>query len=235
MGLMRFLKPSFFAVLLAGQTLSSAQESSPSPAPSADPVPSSTIPLSAAPADALPPEAAASPSPTTVSPSAVLLPLPSSEAPLPEPGATPGGNGDSLFVQPPQSATAPGASTIPDLLPGTSGNQPVIRQSSTSSSLAELQSRIRYRQAKTRAINDPAIQQQLAFANAQTTEPEFRAEMRTYYQRLHDRILKNDPSLKTLADATLAQRIFLLKQERLRTTSSEEVRSARASVRTSAR
>lgn len=89
---------------------------------------------------------------------------------------------------------------IPVLKPARKGkaNKPaaVKKKSSTEQSSDDLQARIRYRQIKTRALQDPRLQEQWDAAQTAPTDFEKRTTLRSYYEQLYDRMLKLDPSLR---------------------------------------
>ena len=159
-----------------------------------------------------------------------MPPVPSSSPALPEPAGSPettNGTPGSLFTAPgsiPSASPSPG---FQDLLQGNGQTAPVIRKSSTSTSLQTLQDKINYRTAKARAVQEPKLEQELAVAQAQITEPEFRDAMRAYYHDLHDRVVTLDPGTKTIADTVLSQNLQHLNQSRIRTTTAQDVRAAR--------
>jgi len=158
-----------------------------------------------------------------------MPPIPASSPALPEPnasGANPSNN--TLF---PENGALPSPSGSPgyqDLLQSHEGSGTVIRKSSTSSSLQALLDKAHYRTAKTHATNEAKLQDELAAAKKQPTEPEFREAMRLYYHDLHDRIVAIDPSCKDEADTNLTRSLQQMNQRRIRTTSADEVRADRA-------
>ena len=70
------------------------------------------------------------------------------------------------------------------------------KKSSTEQESDDLQARIRYREAKTKAMQDPRIQQEWDRAQVAKTEPEKREVLRSYYKLLCDRMVKIDPAVK---------------------------------------
>jgi|GEM_PF-6969842 len=216
---MRSLK-SFICTVVACGGLSHgfAQDSSSSPSPSPTATPAAAV-------DPALPLAAPTASPAA-SPAldVTLPPVPSAPA-LPEPSGSPA----SLF---PQGGTVPApspASGFQDLLQGANGQtKTVIRKSSTATSLQELQDKIAYRDAKTKAANEPKLAEELAHAWAQPTEPEFREALRAYYHHLHDRIVAINPQCMDQANNALSIVITQLNQNRLRITTADQVRAERA-------
>ena len=78
---------------------------------------------------------------------------------------------------------------------------PAKKKSSTEQASDDLQTRIRYREAKTKALQDPRLQQEWDRAHAMKTEPERRAAMKSYYTMLCDRMVRLDPTVKTRVEA----------------------------------
>ena len=70
------------------------------------------------------------------------------------------------------------------------------KKSSTEKESDDLASRIRYREARTRALQDPGVQQEWDRAQAAKTEPEKRETMKSYYKLLCDRMVRVDPTVK---------------------------------------
>ncbi|MGC3992401.1 MAG: hypothetical protein QM796_22415 [Chthoniobacteraceae bacterium] len=226
---------SFICTVVACGGLSHgfAQDSSPSPSPSstATPAPATPAPSAAPSSTGVDPTLPLSA--PTASPAAspgldvTLPPVPSTPA-LPEPAGSPA----SLFPQGPQGATVPAPSSangFQDLLQSHNGQgNPIIRKSSTATSLQELQDKIAYRDAKTKAASEAKLQQELATAQAQPTEPEFREALRAYYHDLHDRIIAINPQCKDQANQALSNSLSQLNQNRIRITTAAEVRAERA-------
>ena len=75
------------------------------------------------------------------------------------------------------------------------------KKSSTEQASDDLQTRIRYREAKTRALQDPKIHQELDRANAAKTDPDKREALKSYYKMLCDRMVKIDPTVKPRVEA----------------------------------
>ncbi len=80
----------------------------------------------------------------------------------------------------------------------------------------ELRGRIRFREAKTKAIKDPAIQSELNRAQAARTDFVKREAMRSYYKLLYARMTKIDASIKPRIAIALAQSLHRLEQDRLK-------------------
>lgn len=75
------------------------------------------------------------------------------------------------------------------------------KKSSTEQASDDLQARIRYREAKTKALQTPGLQQEWNRANSAKTDPEKREALKSYYKILYDRIVKIDPTLKPRVEA----------------------------------
>ena len=84
------------------------------------------------------------------------------------------------------------------------------KKSSTEQASDDLQARIRYREARTRALEDPKLQQEWDRAQAAKTEPDKRRALKSYYNLLCDRMVKIDSTVKLRVEAyrkTLAWRL----------------------------
>lgn len=186
---------SLAALLFAG-TAAFAQE----PAPAATPAP----PAATAPAPEAAPATPAPAAPPAASvPSAPSEPVPAREPQVPNPApATPDASADPSGADP--------FGLIPDLPAG--GKRPAggeigkrLKSSPTEEATNELQNRLRFRTAKTRAVQDPAIQAEWDRAQSAASDREKREVLRSYYSKLYARMLKIDPKLKVqLADAERA-------------------------------
>ena len=75
------------------------------------------------------------------------------------------------------------------------------KKSSTEQASDDLQARIRYREAKTKALQTPGLQQEWDRANSAKTDPEKREALKSYYKIFYDRIVKIDPTLKPRVEA----------------------------------
>ena len=94
---------------------------------------------------------------------------------------------------------------IPELppsvpMPKTTPAEPK-KKSSTEQESDDLQARIRYREAKTKALQDPKIQAEWDRAEKAKTDPEKREILKNYYKLLCDRMVKIDSSVKPRVDA----------------------------------
>ena len=84
------------------------------------------------------------------------------------------------------------------------------KKSSTEQASDDLQARIRYREVRTRALEDPKLQQEWDRAQAAKTEPDKREALKSYYNLLCDRMVKIDSTVKPRVEAyrkTLAWRL----------------------------
>jgi hypothetical protein len=70
------------------------------------------------------------------------------------------------------------------------------KRSSTEQASDDLQTRIRLREAKTKALANPQLQVEWNRAHAARTQPERRELLRSYYEQLYSRMEKIDPTLK---------------------------------------
>ena len=70
------------------------------------------------------------------------------------------------------------------------------KKSSTEQASDDLRLRIRYREAKTRALEDPKLQQEWDRAQSMKTEPGKREALKSYYNLLCDRMVKIDSTVK---------------------------------------
>ena len=108
-------------------------------------------------------------------------PVPQVTAPTPElPGES-----LELIPEVPKSTTKPKAAP----------SEPK-KKSSTEQASDDLQLRIRYREAKTRALEDPKLQQEWDRAQSAKTEPDKREALKSYYNLLCDRMVKIDSTVK---------------------------------------
>jgi hypothetical protein len=89
------------------------------------------------------------------------------------------------------------------------------RKSSTEAAVDELDQRIKFRRAKTRALYDPAVQAEWNRANAARTDYEKREAMKAYYRALFNRMRRIDGSLKPRIAATEQRALHRLTQTRI--------------------
>jgi hypothetical protein len=157
------------------------------------------------------PAATPAPQPTA----AAAQPAASGTAAMPEaaaPAASPDSN--QLFSEPNSEPNLENAMLPTEGMPEISqpggidhmpAGGPVFRRTKTSESVEQMNLRIRLRQAKTRALVDPKVQEALERADAAKTEPERREALRDYYKTLYDRMVRIDSSVKKSADLLKAQ------------------------------
>jgi hypothetical protein len=97
--------------------------------------------------------------------------------------------------------------------------QSPIKTKGTSSATAqaedELKQRIRLREARTKALRDPAVQAEWTRANEVKTDYERREALRNYYKLLYGRMVKLDSSLKSPVDKLLKQSLSTLDQDHI--------------------
>ena len=92
--------------------------------------------------------------------------------------------GDSLGLIPESPAPAAKPKSAP------------AKKSSTEQASDDLQARIRYREARTKALQDPRIQMEWDRAQAAKTDSEKREALKSYYNLICDRVVKIDPATK---------------------------------------
>ena len=103
------------------------------------------------------------------------------------------------------------------------------KKSSTEQASDDLQARIRYREAKTKALQTPGIQQEWDRANAAKTDPEKRQALKNYYKMFYDRMVKIDPTLKQRVETqrkTIAWRLEPGARQRANLVKPENVQDA---------
>ena len=106
-------------------------------------------------------------------------------------------------------------SLIPELIAPVAKKKPKTEpepatKSATEQASDDLQSRIRWREAKTRALQDPRIRAEWNRAHAEKTDPGKRDALKSYYSLFYDRMAKIDPALKPRLEAlrkSLASRL----------------------------
>jgi hypothetical protein len=142
-----------------------------------------------------PAEAAAQPMPGEAPVTSGSTTLQSLAAPAPSQDS------NLLFSEPNLESTAPATEGLPEMRPPDEADRmpaggPTFRKTKTSESADELRQRIRVRQAKTKAIQDPRVQEALERADTARTLPERREAMRDYYNALYDRMVRIVPSIQ---------------------------------------
>ena len=99
--------------------------------------------------------------------------------------------------------------------PGVESPIKTKRSSATAAAEDELKQRIRLREARTKALRDPAVQAEFARANEVKTDYERREALRNYYKLLYGRMVKLDSSLKSPVDKLLKQALNTLDQDHI--------------------
>lgn len=90
------------------------------------------------------------------------------------------------------------------------------KKKSTADSQQEIADRIKFREAKTKALRDPQIQAEQEKVDAAKTDQEKRAALKRYYTLFYAKILKIDGSLKKLVADRQKDSLKLLDQSRVR-------------------
>jgi|GEM_PF-4984661 len=132
---------------------------------------------------------------------AILLALPALGQDLPaapgrspeNPSNTPDAN--TLIPEAPANSISPAASTRKS----PPGPSPTPKISKTEANINQMRLGVRLHEAKTVALRDPAIQEQMAWVEAAKTDEGKRERLIKYYKMLYARIVKIDGSLKALA------------------------------------
>ena len=158
---------AFLSASLFWVQLLAAQEK-PSEAASAAPAESKPAPSGDTPADQRLELLPSAPAP--------LLPVPARPETLP------------LIPDAPASAEKPAGRAITE--------PRVEKRSKTEAAADEVQQRVRFREVKTRALKDPAVQTEWERAHAMRTDYEKREALKSYFNRLYGRMRKIDGSLK---------------------------------------
>lgn len=104
--------------------------------------------------------------------------------------------------------------------PGTNTNPgpagPILKKNKTEESIDNIADRIKFREAKTKALKDEKVIDLNAQVEAAKTDPEKRALLREYYTVLYAKILKIDGSIKKLVADRLKQSLNTLDQSKVR-------------------
>lgn len=90
-----------------------------------------------------------------------------------------------------------------------------VKSSKTDVSAQELRDRIRFREAKTKALRDPQVQEKWERSGKAKTDYEKRDELKNYYKLLYARMAKFDSSIKKLIDERQALSLRRLEQTRI--------------------
>jgi hypothetical protein len=125
------------------------------------------------------------------------------------PAARPDPSLDLIPAAPGQIAPPP-ATTEPSLIPESPAalyrerdkvaRAAVTAKTQTEIAVEALLAKVRYREARTRALSDPAFTEELQRAKAAKTEYAKRESYKRYYTALYDRIAKIDPRVKDLVE-----------------------------------
>jgi hypothetical protein len=103
---------------------------------------------------------------------------------------------------PPAEKSKPGAAKKP-------------KKSATEAASDELQKRIRFREVRTRAFNDPAVRAEWDRAQVARTDYEKRETLKSYYKLLFNRMRRIDGSLKNQVALTEERMLRRLRQTRI--------------------
>lgn len=147
-------------------------------------------------------------------PDAQPNPAPAGVAPAVVPGAQPSPTPLSLIPETPASTSRPHRSS--SSAPAAAGPAAPVRKNKTEANTQDVADRVKFREAKTKALRDEKIQEQLSLAEAAKTEPEKRAALKRYYLLLYARILKIDGSIKKLVSQRQEQSLKQLDQSNVR-------------------
>lgn len=172
---------------------------------------------------------------------AILCPLPAlmaqdaSTVPVPDKetstlmgsGTTSGTSNSTLGAEPTPLPLMPETPSSPTEKPrhsyGAGGSssagaaaQNPIKKNKTQENTEDVADRIKYREAKYKAMQDPKIQALLDEANAAKKDLDKREAMRKYYKELGAKIVKIDGSIKKLATARMQESLKLLDQTHVR-------------------
>ncbi len=220
---------AFTALILAAALLAPtvhAQETPAAPAPQ-ETAPAPESPAAAepapAPAPAAAPAAESKPAPDLTPAQDIPMPkketgldlMPAQDTPqiIPEP---------VLIPESPTSMPKPEGSAIEE----PKEKKEKLKQDKTAAAADEMASRVRYRQAKTRALKDPAVQAEWAKAARARTDYEKREALTNYYTLLYARMEKLDKSLKKEIESRQGISLRRLRQSRLEPTEAPTVEEA---------
>lgn len=163
-------------------------------------------------------------------PAAETVPANSTPPALPSAGAKPDPALDIVPATP--SQILPETSLTPENPESTGGGKPgasaTQKRNKTEIAEQDLAERIHYRQARTKALADPAIQAEWAKSIAAHTDLERRESLIRYYKLLFARVKKIDPSLAKVVVLKQAYALFRLNQTHIAPT---EARDASESSR----
>lgn len=219
--LVSLVVPALLAsTLLAQENAAPAAKEEPAAAPATEPAAAPEAP--AAPVTPVPPIEPATPS--AAESTSDLTPAKEEPVAIPEqnmellPSADPGTPQilpePALIPETPEMTERPEGSAITPPSGATKPTGPAKR-SRTEIAADELAQKVRYRQVKTRALGDPAVQEEWRKAQTARTDAEKRAGLKRYYQLLYGRMAKIDKTLKKrIAERELIS-LRRLKQNRI--------------------
>ena len=143
-----------------------------------------------------------------------MVPIPDNSA-TPPPGPPP----VPLFPNenPPPVVNRPPHGSGGRDLGGISSSQPVAKKKlTTAENEQDIADRVKFREAKTKALRDPQVQAELANIQAAKNDVDQRAAWKRYYTLLYAKILKIDGSLKKLVAERLKNSLKSLDQSKVR-------------------
>lgn len=91
-----------------------------------------------------------------------------------------------------------------------------VKKNKTEAASNDFAERIKFREAKTKALRDDKVQAEAALAQVAKTDEEKRAALKRYYTLLYAKILKIDGSLKKIVSERQAESLKLLDQKNVR-------------------
>jgi hypothetical protein len=149
-----------------------------------------------------PPAEPAKPAEPAENPAVTPTENPADLPPLPDP--SPGGEAGELMKNQPGSRLKPAPQREPGLVPEgivRPGERPKSRSTlKPPTTSADLAARIRYREAHSRAVNDPKIQALWTESRQVPTDGQKRDALRRYYGALYSRILALDKTVAPLVE-----------------------------------
>ena len=141
---------------------------------------------------------------------ALKLTLPGVSDPTPAPA--PPTENLGLIPETPEPTTKPKGRAIPEAKPSRKASDNATR---TSSAESDMTARIRFRQLKTRVLQEQKVQDLYEKAQAAPTDYEKRETLKAYYTLLYTRIEKLDGSMKKRANTLRHQSISRLTQTKI--------------------
>ena len=149
----------------------------------------------------------------------VPLPDPLNTGPAAQPSATP----LSLIPNAPEPVEKPNyrerdTDRSPDRETDKSGtNGPnLVKKNKTAANTDDIADRIKFREAKTKALKDENIQEQWELSESAKNDPDKREALKKYYTLLYAKILKIDGSIKKLVSQRLKESLKQLDQSKVR-------------------